>query len=304
MSPHNYKKESLPKTIKPIMTFWIYRGGSGSQAIILGMDPILSLRNPKIKTLRSLRQRKVRQAHGLYLVEGIFHLGEALAAGAAPEYICYAPDRLDSPYAQELVAAWKAREIPCYPTTTEVYDSISEKQGSQGVIGVFRQQWADLETLTPKQIPWGVAIVAPQDPGNIGTILRTINAVGASGLILLDGGADPYHPTAVRASMGALFHHPVAQASSARFAEWITKHAYAVYGSSAQAATDYRVFGAFHRPAILLLGSEREGLPEALRSLCTVVLQLPMRGSVTSLNLAVAAGVLLYRMLEELGDAD
>jgi TrmH family RNA methyltransferase len=266
------------------------------------MDPIQSLRNPKIKTIRALGQRKARQEHGLYVVEGVFHLGEALAAGAAVDYLCYSPDRLTSPFAWKLVEAWKAREIPCYPTTIEVYDSISEKQGSQGIIGVLRQQWTDLDSLTPQHFPWGVALVAPQDPGNLGTILRTINAVGASGLILLDGGADPYHPTAVRASMGALFHHPMAQASSAHFAGWITEHGYTVYGSSAQAAVDYRGFGTFQRPAILLLGSEREGLPEALRSLCTVILQLPMRGSVTSLNLAVAAGVLLYRMLEEMGD--
>ncbi len=268
------------------------------------MEPIRSLRNPKIKALRALRQRKTRQERGLYLVEGIFHLGEAFEAGVPAEYLCYSPDRLISLFSQDLIKAWQDRGVPCFPTTSQVFDSISDREGSQAIIGVLPQQWTDLFTLSPENFSWGVALDAPQDPGNVGAILRTLNAVGASGLILLNGGADPYHPTAVRASMGALFHHPVARASSADFVAWAAKHSYAVYGSSAQAATDYSETDIFRRPAILLLGSEREGLPDELKALCTQVLKLPMHGAVTSLNLSVAAGVLLYRMLDRMVRTD
>jgi TrmH family RNA methyltransferase len=268
------------------------------------MEAIQSVQNQKIKALRALRERKARQGRARYLVEGVFHLGEAFAAGAPVEYLCYVPDRLTSVFARDLIEAWEGRGVPCYPTTAQVFDSVSEKKGAQSIIGVLHQHWTDLHTLTAANFPWGVALVAPQDPGNVGTIIRTIDAVGASGLILLDGGADPFHPTAVRASMGALFHHPVVRADTAGFAAWIGQEGYAVYGSSAQAETDFRTLPAFPPPAILLLGSEREGLPDELRALCTQVLGLPMLGAVTSLNLAVAAGVLLYRMLDMMVESD
>ncbi len=143
-----------------------------------------------------------------------------------------------------------------------------------------------------------MALVAPQDPGNIGAILRTIDAVGASGLLLLDSSASPYHPNAVRASMGTLFWHPVVQASFPDFAGWARGSGYTIYGTSAHGSLDYRHVERYARPAILLLGSERQGLSPDQVACSDFLLQLPMRGRASSLNLAVAAGVLLYAMLE------
>ncbi|MBF8284673.1 MAG: tRNA/rRNA methyltransferase (SpoU), partial [Anaerolineales bacterium] len=170
--------------------------------------PILtSPGNPKIKQVRALRQRKQRDTTGLFVVEGIHPVGEAVAAGL--EYICYAPDLLASVFARELIEQQSARGVPCYATSAEVFTSIAEKENPQGLLAVVRQQRRTLAELRPENFGWGVALVAPQDPGNVGTILRTVGAAGASGLLLLDGGADPYHPNAVRASMGALFWLPV-----------------------------------------------------------------------------------------------
>jgi TrmH family RNA methyltransferase len=112
----------------------------------------------------------------------------------------------------------------------------------------------------------------------VGAILRTIDAVGADGLILIDGGVDAYHPTAVRASMGALFRHPVVTTSFPDYALWATENGYHVYGSSARGDLDIRQVTGF----------------------CEQLMRLPMKGEVTSLNLAVAAGVLLYGMLGEM----
>jgi TrmH family RNA methyltransferase len=129
--------------------------------------------------------------------------------------------------------------------------------------------------------------------------LRTIDAVGASGLLLLDSSVDPYHPSAIRASMGALFWYPLIRASFDEFARWAVQGGYTIYGTSAHASTDYREFKAYQQPSILLLGSERQGLSADQAAVCHHMLRLPMRGRGSSLNLAVAAGVMLYAMLEK-----
>jgi len=143
-------------------------------------------------------------------------------------------------------------------------------------------------------------LVAPQDPGNVGSILRTIDAVGAGGLLLLDSGVDAYHPTAVRASMGAIFWYPVVSATFAAFAAWVKQHAYHVLGTSARGPSDYTTAD-YTRPLVLLMGSEREGLSSEQAAICQQVVRLPMLGRASSLNLSVATGVMLYAMLEKMG---
>jgi RNA methyltransferase, TrmH family len=224
-------------------------------------------------------------------------VAEAIEAGAAVEYLVYSPDTLASPFALDLVEQQRQRGLACYSTTAPVYASLSERDNPAGLLVVVRQQRRRLEDLSPANMPWGVATVAPQDPGNVGTILRTVDAVGASSLLLLDSGVDPYHPAAVRASLGALFWLPIANASFTEFARWAAGHEYHIYGSSARGAVDYRTVERYEQPRILLLGSEREGLSPEQLAACHTVVSLPMRGRATSLNLAVAAGVLMYEML-------
>lgn len=263
------------------------------------MSLITSRSNPKIKQARLLRQGKERSETGLFIVEGIRHVGEAVAAGVEIEALYYAPELLSSEFAQSLVTEQQGRGLTCHAVSAEVFASIAEKDNPQGLLAVVRQRRVSLRELTPTNFPWGAALVAPQDPGNIGAILRSIDAAGASGLILLENSADPYHPGAVRASMGALFWLPLAAASFDEFTDWARQHAYHVYGSSARGQVDYRRVD-YQAPAILLLGSEREGLSLEQQAICESVLSLPMRGKVSSLNLAVAAGILMYAMQEQM----
>ena len=258
-------------------------------------SPVLvSRNNPKIKQIRSLRQRKGRDETGLFIVEGIRHIGEAVESGLQIDSLCYAPDLLSSAYALELLSQQQARGTTCLALETATFTSLADKENPQGILAVVRKPAWALTQLSPGNFPWGVALVAPQDPGNIGTILRTIDAVGASGLLLLENSADPYHPSAVRASMGSLFWVPVIQASIADFLRWSKGNSYTLYGTSAHDSRDYRLAGQVHFPLILLLGSEREGLSIEQRQACDQLLRLPMHGRATSLNLAVAAGVMLY----------
>jgi TrmH family RNA methyltransferase len=260
------------------------------------MELISSHSNPKIKQARALQQRKARQEARLFLVEGIRHVGEAVEAKAAVEAIYYAPELLKSEFAADLVARQADKGVACYATTPQVFASLAEKDNPQGILAVVRQPDHRLDELTPDNFPWGVALVSPQDPGNLGAILRTIDAVGASGLILLESSVDIYHPACVRASMGTLFWYPVVQASFSDFQSWVGGKGYHSYGSSAHAAQNYLEARPYRTPRILLLGSEREGLTAEQQSLCESVVRLPMAGRATSLNLAVAAGILLYAM--------
>lgn len=266
------------------------------------MDWITSRSNPKIKQLRALSQRKARQQARLFLVEGIRHVGEAVEAGANIDAIFYAPERLKSEYALDLIAGQTSQGVACYPVSEDVFESFAEKDNPQGILAVVQQKQWFLDDLEPKEFPWGVALVSPQDPGNLGTILRTIDAVGASGLILLESSLDIYHPGVVRASMGTLFWYPVVQASFTEFRDWGARNGYHIYGSSARAECDYRAARPYHAPRILLLGSEREGLTDDQRHACERIVRLPMVGHASSLNLSVAAGVLLYAMIEDRAD--
>lgn len=261
------------------------------------MDQITSRANPKIKQARALRNRKEREASGLFLVEGITHVAAALEAGGAVEYLCYAPDLLTSPFAKDLIAQASARNIPCYPTSPEVFASLAEKDNPTGLLAVARKPIFNLQSLPFNPQSFHIALASPQDPGNLGAILRTMDAVGANSLILLDGGADPYHPGAVRASMGAIFTVPVVSTSFAEFAQWARGHSYSIIGTSARAETDYRAAD-YQRPLILLLGSEQKGLSPEQMAICDQTVRLPMQGKVSSLNLAVTAGVMLYEVVK------
>jgi TrmH family RNA methyltransferase len=259
------------------------------------MTTISSRQNPKIKLVRSLRERKTRKEQGLFTVEGTFHIGLALENKAPIEFVVFSPDLLDTPFAKELAKKIGSTSIEIISTSAEVLTSLSDKENPAGMLAVVRQQPALLSDLKLDAASFAAAIVAPQDPGNLGSILRTVDAVGAAGLILLDGGVDPWHPSAVRAGLGAHFTKPIIQASFADFAAWASKNGMHIYGSSAHAERDYKQ-AEYKTPAALLLGSERQGLSTEQLAICESVAGLPMRGRVTSLNLSVAAGILLYEM--------
>lgn len=262
---------------------------------------ITSKSNPKIKQARALQARKEREATGLFLVEGITHVGAALDAETALDSILYAPDLLRSDFGQNLIQQAQQKSVPCLAISSEVFESISDKDNPSGLLALVRKPISNLQSLVsnaqhPIVNSLLVALVTPQDPGNIGTILRTIDAVNASGLLLLDDGADPYHPTAVRASLGALFYKPVISSSFAEFVAWAKHNACTIIGTSAKATHDYRTAD-YKRPLVLLMGSEQKGLSPEQIAACDLTVSMPMLGKVSSLNLAVATGVMLYTIL-------
>ena len=250
---------------------------------------ITSLSNPLIKQARALRQKKARLESGLFLVEGIHHVGETVEAGWKIESILYAPERLTSKFAHDLVSRL---EMKAQPISAQVMASLADKENPQGILAIVCQKQIRIEEI--KGLRSGVALVAPQDPGNVGTILRTMDAVGIDVLFLLDGGVELYHPTVVRSSMGTLFWKPIIQTSFTGFVEWVRTGQIQLVGTSAHGDVDYQTLLP-KVPWILVMGNEQKGLSAEQTKSCDVTISLPMKGRVSSLNLAVATGILLYQ---------
>jgi RNA methyltransferase, TrmH family len=261
---------------------------------------ISSLSNPLVKQARALNQKKARLASGTFLVEGIHHVGEAIAAGWDMAAILYSPELLTSTFARDLIARLGTKP---QPVSKAVMESLADKDNPQGILAIVRQKQIRIDELKHSAVPgaqqirYAAALVSPQDPGNVGTILRTLDAVGADALFLLDGGVEQYHPTVVRSSMGTIFWKPVIQTSFDEFVKWAQHGKYQLIGTSAQGDVDYQTLVP-QPPWILVLGNEQKGLTAAQTNACDVAVSVPMKGRVSSLNLAVAAGVLLYQFTQ------
>jgi TrmH family RNA methyltransferase len=268
---------------------------------------ITSLANERIKAIRKLQDRKAREESGLFTVEGLRIVAEAVeqaeAGRATIDTLIVAPELLKSAFGRDLVAEQVSRGVPALEVSAEVFERLSLKEGPQGLAAVIRQRWLPLQearlevSQNPASNTW-VALDSVADPGNLGTILRTHDAVGGQGVILLDQSTDPYDPSAVRGSMGALFTQSLVRAKFSEFAEWKRRLGYPVVGTSDKARVDYHTYQ-YPPGMVLLMGSERQGLQEHHLALCDEVVSIPMLGKSDSLNLAVATAVVLYEILNQ-----
>jgi TrmH family RNA methyltransferase len=255
---------------------------------------ISSRANAKVKLARSLRSRKERRNSKLFIAEGLAVIGQAVEAGSPIEFLLVDPERCRGDFADLLLEKAASLAIPVHEVDPTVFESLSERQGPQGIIAVINQAPKKLELTQPGGLCLGM--ISPQDPGNVGTILRTLDALGGGTLVLLEGGVDAWHPTAVKASMGAVFSSAIVSSSLAEFSEWASAHNVSLYGSSARADQPLAGFKP-KSPWALLLGSEQKGLSDEQLARCEEVLYIPMQGRVSSLNLSVAAGLLLYGLV-------
>ncbi|MGI8826168.1 MAG: TrmH family RNA methyltransferase [Chloroflexota bacterium] len=248
-----------------------------------------------MKRIRALRQRKERDRSGLFFVEGIRIVGEALEVEAPIEECVVAPDLLTSDFARRVLHRLQDFGVPVLEVTSSVFQTLSLRDNPQGIGAVIRQGWDDLHAVRPGgELCW-IALTGVQDPGNLGAILRTSDAVGGAGVVLIGATADPYDPGAIRASMGAIFSQRLVRCSLDDLRGWKAGCGWHVVGTSDAASVVYRE-ASYDAPLLLLMGSEREGLSREEMTLCDRVVRIPMMGRSDSLNLAVAAGVMLYEM--------
>lgn len=263
-------------------------------------DLITSSANPVVKRLRLLAERKHRRREGAFVVQGIQPVWQAVEAGAAIETLIVAPGLLGRSPAAAMVTEQEAGGIRVTLVSDELFGRLSGREGPSGLAAIVRGSPAGLADLPAGPGSVFVALHEIGNPGNLGTIIRTANAAGMSGVVLLGRATDPYDPAAVKASMGALFSTPVAQAGVEEFFGWAAGHQIAVVTTSAK-ATERFWAASYPRPLALLLGAEGEGLPEAVLGRGDLQVSIPMTGTAESLNLAVAAGLLIYEVQRQGG---
>lgn len=259
---------------------------------------ITAFSNPLIKRVRGLRDKKHRREEGLFLAEGLRILTEAEEAGFLPEYIFHAAGSAERPLVERLVAAVEAAGGEAIETVPDILTKLSGKDNAQTVIGVYRAFDTALERIGRDAAPIWIVAQALRDPGNLGTMLRTGDAVGAGGLILIDDCVDPFSVEAVRASMGAMFTQKIAQARWEEFVPWLRGVAGQLIGTSLNATTDYQA-PRYASPAFLLTGNEAQGLPAEYEAECDLLVKIPMMGKADSLNAAVATAVMAYELLNQ-----
>jgi len=254
---------------------------------------VTAFSNPTVKLLRSLRDKKARRAEGLFLAEGLRILTEARDSGRLPEIVAFSPEGAKHPLAAEIIAATEAAGGDAIETSADILAKMSGKDNPQMLLGAYRQPETSLERIDRRQADLWIVAQALRDPGNVGTILRTGDAVGAGGLILVDDSADPYSVEAVRASMGAIFTQAVAAARWPEFIAWLHAGEGQLVGTSLKATQDY-LEAEYRRPCFLLIGNEQQGLPADYEAECDQLVKIPMAGRADSLNAAMATAVMAF----------
>ncbi|MBB5714639.1 TrmH family RNA methyltransferase [Sphingomonas aerophila] len=259
---------------------------------------ITAYSNPLVKQVRDLRDKRHRRESGQFLAEGLRILTEALETGRVPALLFFAAASAGHERVRALVDAVERSGGEAIETTPDILSKLSGKENPQAVVGVFDEFDTNLSHLDRNAS--GIWLVAERlrDPGNLGTILRTGDAVGAGGLILIGECVDPFSVEAVRASMGALFTIPVVRTEWQPFLDWLRAGPGQLVGLSLDTDIDYRS-AAYRGPTFLLTGNEAQGMPADYAAACDLLVKIPMLGKADSLNAAVATAVMAYEVLAQ-----
>lgn len=263
---------------------------------------ITSTSNSLVKRLRALmRDRAERESEGRFVCEGIQPVWRAVDAGACIEMLVVAPGLLGGSPGERLLGDAEAAGVPRVLVSDAVFRRVSDREGPSGVAAVVDRSPGRLEQLPVTGASLFVVLHETANPGNLGSIIRTADAAGADGVVLLGRCADPYSPASVKASMGSLFSVPlVLDASLDSFFAWACEHDVSTMTTSARAKVPYDT-SPYPTPLAVVLGSEGSGLPAGLLARGDSQVTIPMFGTASSLNLSVAAGVLLFEARRQIG---
>jgi len=256
---------------------------------------VSSPRDPRFLNLRSLQTHQGRSRTKLFIIEGIRHLARAVQHSASIESVFLDPSVLSNPFGQKLARRLRQQGVPGIRLARELYRELTLATEPQGIGAVLKQSWLPLENLRTTRNSLWLAVESIESPGNLGTIIRTAEAAGVNGILMLDPNCDPYDPATVRATMGSLFSQRLVRCSVLEFHRWTKLNGVSVVASSPSGLMDFKAL-AYRFPAALIVGSEKHGLSDRLLEAADFVVRIPMRGGCDSLNAAVAAGVLLFEL--------
>ncbi|OQP84898.1 RNA methyltransferase [Rhizobium rhizosphaerae] len=255
---------------------------------------ITSLSNPIIKDIKALALKKTRDETGSFMAEGLKLVIDALALGWTIRTLVYSKEAKGKPQVEEVAVRTVAKGGLVLEVSAKVIGAITRRDNPQMVVGIFEQKLTKLDSLRPTLGETYVALDRVRDPGNLGTIIRTADAAGASGVILIGETTDPFSLETVRATMGSVFAVPVIRASQADFLAWRRKADVSIVATHLAGAVDYRTIDYKKKPVVLLMGNEQQGIPDELAKAADALARIPQAGRADSLNLAIATGVMLF----------
>lgn len=267
-------------------------------------EELTSLQNPRVKQVVRWRNRPDRDDSQVVLAEGYRALVRALAGGyplkeifVCPE--CFPPEKH---HEEELLAQWAARGARLIRVAPLPFEKMCYRDRPEGLLGVGPQLHRGLEALKPAKNPFYLVAEQIEKPGNLGTIMRSADAVGVDGLILCDSRTDLFNPNVVRASTGNLFTLPVAEATTRETIPWLKKKGVKILATSPHADPLYTQVD-LTAPVAVAVGAEQYGLTKPWIEQADLVVRLPMMGEADSLNVSTATSILLYEVLRQRLDA-
>ncbi len=254
---------------------------------------ITSTKNPLIKSLRALADRDIQESDDRLVVEGVRMIEDVLTSGVSVEVILYDPMAMTGPRAVAVLDRARQQGVRLVTATARVVAACSQVETAQGIIAVVAHPRAALSDVLASPQLTVVIVDRIQDPGNLGTIIRIADAAGASAVVSTTGSVDARNPKAVRATMGSLFHLPVASAPTPQLVAALQERHVRILLADPAGASDYTQVD-YRSPIAIVLGNEGEG-PDALwRTASPTNVRIPLYGRADSLNVAVAAALLLY----------
>jgi RNA methyltransferase, TrmH family len=252
-------------------------------------------RDPRFLNLCSLQTHPGRVRSGQYLIEGIRHLARAVELNTPIQLLFVDPSALSNPFGQKLARRIRQSGVPYVRLAPELYRKLTLANEPQGIGAVLKQQCGSIRDVRFTRDSFWLAVESIDLPGNLGTILRTAEAAGVTGVFMIGPNVDPWDPACVRASMGSLFSPKLVRCMPQEFVQWARSAGAAIIGSSPTGLLNFKALSC-RWPAVLIIGSERQGLSQQLLDAAHFVLRIPMQGRCDSINASVAAGVLLFEM--------
>jgi TrmH family RNA methyltransferase len=270
------------------------------------LPPITSLQNPRVKQAVKLRDRSGRDEQRRIIIDGQREIERALAAGVQLVELFIEADVLPPDVERRLAAQARAAGADVLDVTAAVMQKLAFGDRHAGVVAVAETPSADLQkfaqdlSVKSTRPPLIAVLEGVEKPGNLGAVLRTADAAGVTGLIVANPRTDLFNPNAIRASLGAIFTVPLAAVSSVECLAWLRAQKYSLVAARVDGAANYTAAD-FRGPSAIILGSEAAGLSSQWHAPDIQAIQLPMLGSVDSLNVSVTAAVLFYEALRQRG---
>jgi TrmH family RNA methyltransferase len=255
---------------------------------------VTSLANPIIKDIKALSDKKTREQSGTFMAEGLKLVIDAIELGWTIRTLVYAKAAKSKPLVEQMAAKTVASGGLVLEVSEKVLSSVTRRDNPQMVVGIFESRWKPLRDIRPGNGETWIALDRVRDPGNLGTIIRTADAAGASGVILVGETTDPFSLETVRATMGSVFAMPVTRATPEEFIAWKKQAGVSVVATHLAGSVDYRTIDYKKKAVVILMGNEQSGLPEQLACEADALARIPQQGLADSLNLAVASAVMLF----------